>query len=241
MKKLKLYHAACCHYRLGEHEQAISEAQQTFDVAVRIGEDAMAHYAIDVWSKAAQGDLPFNQLKRQFRPLPEDIQSTCQLHQAEGNWHLYHNRTQEALESFNLAFRLAKDNVVVNFHTVPALTSYVRALRLRGDAEQSGDNSFSRKTRRRSLRRSKWACRLTRFFPPEHPSSLRELSLLLAQRGRKRKALKYARKSCAAADKQGAKFEYAQSLFLCGQIGRDLDLANAEDLISQAESMLDSI
>jgi hypothetical protein len=149
------------------------------------------------------------------------------------------------LESFKRAFRLAKDNVVVNFHTVPALPSYVRALRLRADAEQSGDNSFSRKTRRRSLRLSKWACRLTRLFPPEHPSSLRELSLLLAQRGRKpralRKALKYATKSRAAADKQQAKFESAQSLLLCGQIGLDLDLANAKDLISQAESMLDSI
>ena len=57
------------------------------EVAVRMGEDAMAHYAIDVWSKAAQGDLPFDQLKRELSPLQEDIQSTCQLHQAEGNWH----------------------------------------------------------------------------------------------------------------------------------------------------------
>jgi serine/threonine protein kinase/tetratricopeptide (TPR) repeat protein len=244
-ENLAAYHAACCHYRLGNHAQAINEARQTFEVAVRMGEDAMAHYAIDVWSKAAQGDLPFDQLKRELSPLQEDIQSTCQLHQAEGNWHLFHDRTQEALESFRRAFRLAKDNVVVNFHTVPALPSYVRALRLRADAEQSGDNSFSRKTRRRSLRLSKWACRLTRLFPPEHPSSLRELSLLLAQRGRKpralRKALKYATKSRAAADKQQAKFESAQSLLLCGQIGLDLDLANAKDLISQAESMLDSI
>jgi hypothetical protein len=79
------------------------------------------------------------------------------------------------------------------------------------------------------------------MFPAAYPLSLRELSLILAARGKTNKALKVADKSCAVALGQKAKYEHAQSLLLRATLARQLGLPEAGEQISTAQAVLDAI
>jgi hypothetical protein len=79
------------------------------------------------------------------------------------------------------------------------------------------------------------------LFPAAYPLSLRERSLILAVYGKTWKALKYADKSCAVAERQKAKYEHAQSLLVRGKIAHQLGLPEAEEQIHTAEAALDEI
>jgi eukaryotic-like serine/threonine-protein kinase len=235
------FHKGCCYYGLGDLAQAISEARTTFETSIRIGEDSRAHSAIYLWAKAVHGDLPFDELRTCFRPLPEDNLATDHLLMAEGYWHSFHGRTDLALRAFQRAYDLVKDNLAINFHTAEALPLLATALRLQADATQGENHAQSQQLRNRALKFARWATRLTRLFPAYYPYSLRELSLQLAARGQTKKALKYVEKSLALAESQMARFEYAQSLLVRGRLANQLGLPEATEQIRTARAAIESI
>jgi hypothetical protein len=79
------------------------------------------------------------------------------------------------------------------------------------------------------------------FFPAAYPMTLREWSLNLRDQGNLRKALRVADKSCAVAESQKAKFEYAQSLLVRGQIAQQLGRPEAAGQISAAQVAIDAM
>jgi hypothetical protein len=95
--------------------------------------------------------------------------------------------------------------------------------------------------RKRAYRLAKWATRLTWLFPAAYPLALRERALILAANGKTEKALKYADKSCAVAEKQKAKYEHDQSLLVRGKLAKELGLPEADDQIRIAEAALGTI
>ena len=160
---------------------------------------------------------------------------------AEGLWHSFHGRTEEALRTCERAAGLVRKTFCVNSHTILVLPMLALAVRLHADAVKETDASQSKQLIMRAHRLAKWAVRITRLFPAAYPLALRELSMLLAAKGKAKKALKVADRSCAVAEGQKAKYEHAQSLLVRGRIARQLGLPEGEEQIRTAEAALEAI
>jgi tetratricopeptide (TPR) repeat protein len=229
---------ALCHEKLGNLPETIEVARPKFAEGVRLGDDNSCHFGLSAWSIGARGSLPFEELKSLFRALPDNIVATAMLLMAEAYWHWFHARTEEALQALERAYQMVKSSRAINWLTIGTLPCLVTALRRHADVLEAKDVRQSQSLRRRAFRLAKWATRLTRFFPPHYPHALRELSFSYAAKGRLRKALRVAEKSCAVAEGQNAKCEYAESLLLRGQLERQLGLPEADEKIRKAEGAL---
>jgi two-component system sensor kinase len=160
---------------------------------------------------------------------------------AEGRWHSYHGRTTEALETYERAAELVRKSLCVNAHTILTVPMLAMGLRLHADAVEPKDTQQAEHLRRRACRVAKWATRLTRLFPAAYPIALRERALILAARGKIKKALKYADKSSTVAEAQRAKYEHAQSLLVRGELAKQLGMPGAEEQVRTAEAAIQAI
>jgi tetratricopeptide (TPR) repeat protein len=234
------FHKGCCHFALGNLAEAVAEARWTFAASARIG-DSRTLCSSYLWARATRGNIPFEELKSFYPCRPDDIMSTVHGVMAEGHWHSYHGRTEEALQAFERAGQLVRKSHCLNAHTILALPMLASALRLHADTAGRSAALHGDQLRRRAYRLAVWCARITRFFPAAYPLSLRELSLMLAAQGKLRKALKRADESCAVAERQKARYEHAQSLLVRGKIARQLGRPEAEEQIRRAEAALDAI
>jgi eukaryotic-like serine/threonine-protein kinase len=234
-------HWALCLDKLGTPAPAIASARAKYAEGLRLGDDNSTHYGLCVWSIAARGNLPFEELKGCVRPLADNVVAMSMLGIAEGYWHWFHGRTAEALRVCEEAYRLVIRSLAVNHLTAPTLPYLVTALRRHAEATEGQDPKQAQRLRRRAFRLAKWAARLRRFAPAHSAHALRELSFAYAARGRLQKALRLAEKSCAVAEAQKARSEYAESLLLRGRLAQRLGLPGAEDQIRTAEAALASL
>ena len=228
------FHAACCHFNLGDLAAAITEARKTFESSIRIG-DTRSNCSLYLWSKAVGGKLPFDELQSCCALATDDVLCSCNRAMAEGHWHLGAGRTEQAIAAFERVIKLCKQNQLLNFHPIDALPWLVHALRCRADELRETDRAESHRLLKRALRLGKRAAWITRFFPTSHSSTLRELGLVYADRGQVRKALRLVAKSLAVAEKQGAKYEQAQSRACIGQLRKRLGHAGADEEIQRAD------
>jgi tetratricopeptide (TPR) repeat protein len=234
------FHRGCCQFGLGDLAEAIAEARWTFASSARLG-DSRTFCSSYLWARATRGNLPFEELKSCYPNRPDDVMSTVHGLMAEGHWHTHHGRTAEALQAFERAGAMVRTSFCVNSHTILALPNLAGALRRHADALETQDSQQSDQLLRRADGLAAWATRITSLFPAAYPVALRERSLILAARRQARKALRFADKSCAVAERQKARYEYAQSLLVRGQIARQLGLPEALEQIRKAEAALDEI
>jgi serine/threonine protein kinase/tetratricopeptide (TPR) repeat protein len=231
-------HWVLCQDKLGNPAAVLHAAQTVFARDVPHGDANSGHCTVFGWSLGALGNLPFEELKSCFHPLPDNILLTSLLLMGEGHWHWFHSRTPEALRAFESAYQLVKRNCAINHLTVATLPWLVTALRRHAEFLESRGGRQAQPLRRRAFRMAKWAARLSRWFPPHRPHALRELSHAYAAGGSLRKALQSAEQSCAVAEGQSAKYEYAESLLLRGRLGHRLGLPGAAEQIRAAAAAL---
>lgn len=229
------YHIGLSHWMLGELDQAIDRLRQTFHIGLQLEDNALSHYTIDAWAKASRGKMPFQEAKSCFQSIPSDIQSTNQVFQAEGQWHLYHGRTEQAVHAFDHALDLLKQNRLFNWPTLPTVPSLVTSLRLHADAIDKLDPSQAEKIRRRALRIIRRASWVFRFFPTEQAYALREYALMLACKGATKKSLRVIEKSCSVAEKREEAFQLAESKLVRGRLRHELRYPDAASEIKDAE------
>jgi two-component system sensor kinase len=73
------------------------------------------------------------------------------------------------------------------------------------------------------------------------PHALRESGLVAALQGQVRKARQYLDESLAVAERQGARFEHAQTLLARGQLGAQHDWPEAQQDLTSARQALRSL
>jgi eukaryotic-like serine/threonine-protein kinase len=234
------FHKGCCYFGLGNLAEAAAEARWAFESSARLG-DSRTMCASWLWARATKGNLPFEELRSCLPCRPDDVMSTAHGVMAEGLWHRFHGRTGESLKAFESAREMVGTSFCWNSHMILTLPMLAGALRLHADAVQRKDPQEADRLRRRAYRLAKWATRFTRFIPAAYSLALRERSLILAAYGKKKKALKFADKSCRVAEAQKAKYEHAQSLLLRGKLAKELGLPEAEEQIRAAEAALEAI
>jgi tetratricopeptide (TPR) repeat protein len=234
------FHKGCCQFGLGNLAEAVSEARWVFASSARLG-DSRTLCSSYLWARASRGNIPFEELRSCYPCRPDDVMSTVHGIMAEGHWHTFHGRTEDAVQAFERAGALVRKTSSINSHMIVVMPELAGALRRHADAVESKDAKLCAQLRKRAYRLAKWATRLTWFFPAAYPLALRERALILAVYGKTNKALKFADKSCTVAESQKAKYEHAQSLLVRGKLAQQLGLPEAEEQIRTAEAALDAI
>lgn len=227
-------------YYSGELAEATKEAQEGLHACVRHQVHYVSIVMLSLYVRSCLGQAPFEQLVGSVSLLPGNRVGQTSLFMAEGYWHAHHNRTGEALTAFEQAWDLCKKSQCLTTFNMSVVSDLASSLRRHSETLEA-KRSNTGDVRRRWQRMAHLANRLSWFLPPERPHALRELSLAYAHRGRIKKALKLIAKSCRIAEHQNAAYEYAQSLLVMGQLGKQAGDASADDQIRTAQSKLDEI
>jgi hypothetical protein len=212
-QRIARYHVTVSLYRMGDLRGAAAEAEAVCRSALEL-KDVQARRVsgwLDAWAKATGGAVPADVLGAALALPRDDVLSANQALQAEGLWHLRHGRPREAAASLRQADAAARAARVCNAYTVPAVAWLATALRHEADQVQAGEPGEATRLRRQAESAARRAARLGRRYRADLPHALRERGLLLAALGRPRKGLRRLEESLAEAERQGARYEQAQT------------------------------
>jgi two-component system sensor kinase len=181
-------------------------------------------------------------LQVELRRTRDDAQATAQVRVADGVRWLGAGQPEKAVRALKAAWRAIRAKGINNAWVSPVLPWLATAIRQQAE----GLPPYARHRRDRLLRLAGRVVRaalcITRRFRNDLPHALREKGLLSALQADGRAARRYLEQSLQEARRQGARYEYAQSLSARGRVGRGLgwsgaarDLAEGQRLIGELE------
>jgi signal transduction histidine kinase/CheY-like chemotaxis protein/tetratricopeptide (TPR) repeat protein len=229
---------SCALYRLGRLEQALEEARIHHYSGIEVGDEQASGVSLDIWARAACGAVPLPILETEVQRQRSDTQGTVQVLFAKGVQLYYAGQMDEAADYLARANQVAVYARVRNAYTQSCLAWLLMCRRRQ--IEQCGDvTPHRRRTLLAEARKlAREALRVTRVFPCDRPHVLRECAYLAAMQGHPRRARRLIDKSLRLAQRQQARYEYAQSLLARGQIGRTVGWADAERQLEEANAQL---
>jgi two-component system sensor kinase len=235
------YQIAASLYRLGDLPAAVAEAKRIHKSGLELGDIQASGIILDVWAWASGGKVPADDLQVELARERDDAQATAQVLVAEGVRLLSVGRADDAVSALEKARREVRKAGVKNAWIAPVLPWLATALREQANRLEQ----YTPGTREAIMRRARVvvrkALRLTRNFRNDLPHALREAALLMASQGRSYKARRFFDRSLAAAERQAARYERAQTLLHRGRVGRELGWPDAERDLADAESLLATI
>ncbi len=147
---------------------------------------------------------------------------------AEGLRLFYLEQFAEAQVVFENGIELAEGSGVANPWTYPHHSWLVATLRRQAETTSHWNPDQRIALLKRARKVARKAVRIARKFQNDLPLALREAGLVAAMQGSTRKARRHLDESLAVAERQGARFEHAQTLLARGRIGLELGWPEAE-------------
>jgi signal transduction histidine kinase/CheY-like chemotaxis protein/tetratricopeptide (TPR) repeat protein len=234
------YHIALCLYRLGDLAGAVAEARRMHLSGLELGDIQASGGALDPLVRAG-GKVNPETVQIELQRPREDVQGSAMVMLAEGVRLFMLDRAEEAAVVFADAYRLAVKAGVKNVYVYPHLPWLASALRRQ--AEKT--SHWTPGTRQALLKRASkvaWkALKVARTFQNDLPHALREAGLIAAMQGSIGPARKHLDESLAVAERQGARFEHAQTLLARGRIGVEAGWPHAQEEIETARRALRSL
>jgi tetratricopeptide (TPR) repeat protein len=227
-------------YRLGDLRGAILEARRLHENARAIGDGLFAGVSLCVWAKASGGKVPAQVIRAELDRPSNDPQRQAQVMHAEAMRLLDQGCPGDGAEVLEQAQRLVQKARIRNGYVSPLLPWLATMLRL--EAEKTGNDPSRRKTLlRRAGAAARRGLRLARTFQNDLPHALRENALLAALWGRPGRARRFLDESLAVAQRQGARYEYAQTRLARAQTGQRFGWPEAAADVVAARQALDTI
>jgi two-component system sensor kinase len=231
-------HVAQCLYRLGELASAAAEAKRVHLSGRELGDAQASGFSLDIWAMATAGQVPPEVLQTELQRPREDAQVSAQVMAAEGVRLFFLNRLEEAAVHFQKSQRIAEKAGVQNAYVLPALPWLATTLRRQAETISNWTPERRQMLLKRARRAANKAVHVTRKFQNDLPHSLREAGLIAAMQGKIRRAQKFLDESLAVAERQGAKFEHAQTLLARGRVGLEVGWPNAREEVESARQAL---
>jgi tetratricopeptide (TPR) repeat protein len=231
------YQIAVCLYRLGDLGGAVEHSRRLHQDALAIGDALFAGISLSVWARASQGRVPAEVIRAEMDRPSDDPQRTAQVWQAEAVRLLAEGRPLEAAELMERAVQLVRQGGVRNAYVSLLGPWLATSLRLAGQ-KAGPSSSEGRALLRRARAAAKRGLRLARGFQNDLPHALREAAVVAALRGDPRRAGKLLDESLAVAERQGARYEHAQSLLAQGEIGLRFGRPGAAEQVETARRTL---
>jgi len=231
------WHIALSLYRLGRLDEAVEASRVVHRLATEIGDHQAAGIALGAWAKASAGDVPAELIHGDLERLGEDVHTAAEVLQAEALRLMNLGRPADAATTLERAAAMIKAKGLKQEYVAPVQPWLATALR----TELASCPPWSprhRQLARRARRAATRARRVARSYPNNRPHALRESALLAAMAGRHRLARRRFSRSLEAADRQGARYEHAQTLLARGLTGLDLGWPDAPSEVTQARQAL---
>ena len=220
------YQMAAALYRLGEHREALEEARRMHESGLALGDEQMAGISLDLWAFATQGRMPEDLVQTALKCDRRDAQGTTQVFLADGIRLMALGRYEQAEARFAEALAVARRKQLMNAYVAPNLAWLATSLRCQAESQPAYAVQRRRAILVRATKAAKNALR-TASWLQERPAltRLREYGHILALKGETRRALSCFAKSLEVAERQGAKYEYNQTLLADGQLRQALGYA----------------
>lgn len=234
------YHIAASHYRKGNLAECAKEARHIYRSGMDVGDIQASGIAFDLLIRAT-GQCDADALRVELERDRYDVQGTAQVKVAEGVRLYMEDRAEESAKFLSDALADVEQTDVKNSWTFPLRTWLASAMRRQGETMSCWAPKLRSSLLRRANRIARKAVRIARTFQTELPHALREAGLIAAMRGSTGRAKKLLNESLDVATRQGARFEYAQSLLARGQVGLDFDWPDAANDVANATQTLRSL
>jgi len=235
------YQLAAALFRLGEHREALQEAHRMHQSGLDLGDEQMAGISLDLWAFATAGRMPEDVVKAALAVKRSDAQGTTQVLLADGVRMMALDRYEQAEARFSEALAVARRAGILNAYVAPNLAWLATALRLQAEKQPAYAVQQRRTLLARAAKAARRALRTARWLQNDRPHALREYGRILALQGKTRRALRSFAKSLAVAQRQGAKYELAQTLLADGELRQVLGQPGAEQQVAGALAALSSI
>jgi signal transduction histidine kinase/DNA-binding response OmpR family regulator len=235
------YQMAAALYRLGEHRDAVREARRMHQSGLELGDEQASGISLDLWAFATGGKVPEDLVKSALECNRRDAQGTTQVLLADGVRLMALDRFEQAETRFVEALAIARRAGILNAYVAPNLSWLASALRCEAERQPSYAVSQRHALLRRAAKAARRALRTARWLQNDLPHALRESGRIEALRGLPRRAFRRFALSMAVAERQGAKYELAQTLLTEGQLRRTIGQAAADEQIARAQAELAAI
>lgn len=202
---------AVCLYRLGRFTEARAEARRLLDIGADSRDAQAKMAAAEVLAKASDGDVPAALTQDELGVHTADIEVTVAALQAEALRLRRAGQLAEGIAKLETAVCLVRSSQPTSTHLVPVF-AWLATLQ-REDAEVLLLPHVRRRRLRLSLRSARRAVRYGRFYPNDLPHALRELGVVHALLGHRRRARRFLMRSCAAAKRRSAWAELSDTVF----------------------------
>lgn len=235
------YQYAASLYRQGNLREALEQARINYRSAVRRSDFQGTGNIVEVWARAALGNIPLDVLQIELQRNVDDAQRVCEVKLAYGVYLYYQNDFAGAAEVFTEAVAVAKEASVVNAYISPCYAWRTTALRRQMETEPGKTAAAQRRMLRTLHSASKKALQLARRYTNELPHAMREYAAVSAMKGRTRRALRYFQSSLKVATKQGARLEQIQTTLLHASLAKETGWAVDEALVTAASEELQQL
>ncbi len=229
------YQIAASLYHLGDLEGALREAKTNYQSGVELGDEQASGIILDVWARAALGDIPPEILQRELARPRLDAQGRSQVCLAAGISRFYQGALSDAIELIEQAIAVAEQAGIHNVYTIPNYTWYATVLR-HFVQRYEGHTPFVRRAYlKRALRAARRAIHHGKVSRNELPQACREYGALLALQGRTHAARHWLEKSRAIAEQLAADYQRTLTLIEYGKIGVELNWEDAQHCLGEGE------
>ena len=236
------YQVAASLYQKGYYREAIAEAKRNYESSVEKGDFQASGLILDVWARANPGDVPDEILEAEIaRGGRGDLQGTAQLLIAKTANLIGQKRLDEAVETADKARKIVLRNILTTPYPYAILAWSVCALRAKAESLSPIESRRRKTLLKRALRVGLVGVVHSLIQPIETARLFREIGIVLAMQGRERFAKWFLSASMQMALRQGAEFDYAESLRVLGEleVGANRNWAKAQ--IEEANSKLNRL
>ena len=225
-------------YRKGDLSQAIAEAKRLYEAASEMGDDKVSGFILDVWSRASGGQLPADIVQREMQKERHDVQATAQVLLAEAVRLIGQGELAKAVQILTKAREVCREVGMMNAWVSPVLPWLATTHRLQWQRSTDLVPQVRRQLLLSARRAARQALSVARKFQTDLPHALRECGLIAALQGKAHKARQFLDESLVVAERQGVRFEHAQSLLTRGQVGQQHGWPEAQqDLITARQAL----
>ncbi|MCA9135224.1 MAG: response regulator [Planctomycetales bacterium] len=235
------YQYAASLYRQGNLREALDQTRINYRSAVRRGDFQGTGNIVEVWARAALGNIPLDVLQIELKRNVDDAQRICEVKLAHGVYLYYQHRYAEAASAFTEAVAIAEAASVNNAYTSPCYAWRATALRRQMETEPAKTAAVGRRMLRELESVCKKSLRLANRFTNELPHALREYAAVCAMKGHTRRAERYLERSLRVANAQGARLEQIYTTLLHAGLADETGWAVDESLVREASEELQQL
>ncbi|HEY1971992.1 MAG TPA: GAF domain-containing sensor histidine kinase, partial [Pseudonocardia sp.] len=200
---------ALCLYRLGRLYEAQEEARRLAAIGAEVGDANAEITALEILAKAADGRVPVIETQAALSRRGDDIEVTVAALQAEALRLRHAGLLPEAVQRLETAAGLVRRAQPTSAHLVPVFAWLATCRR------ELAERQVLPECRRRLLRAARRSARRAVCFgvvyPNDLPHALRELGVVLALSGRRRRARRCLDRSAARAGSRDARAELVET------------------------------